>query len=160
MRSLIALVCLVVVTGCDHPTMPLTAPSVSMFPVAAPPPAGVPVAKLELRNLRFARAGEGWYDAKFVLVETSGISGAVITSVTVIDPRGNSEIFAPGCWRTELRVAAGGALDVFETGVGMAVYCRPGASPSAVTSELRVSVTFVDDSGTSGQVSAIARNDD
>ncbi len=98
------------------------------------------------------------YSIKFDLVETTGRSGATIDSIKVIV---DEDGFLSGayCWGTPIRVAPGGTLRLFASGVDEALgYCSPGpVGSSAAESELTVLLGFVDDQGQYGRLEIIAR---
>jgi hypothetical protein len=90
----------------------------------------------------------------FVLSETTGESGATITAVTISTSR-ESETIGPSCWRTPIRVAPGGTLDTFDTGWVTMSYCGPSIAP-VNTSSVSILVTYQDDEGRPGSVTATA----
>jgi hypothetical protein len=94
------------------------------------------------------------YPVKFLLSETTGTSGATITGVRVSTSR-EAEETGPSCWRTPIRVAPGGTLDVFDTGWVSLSYCAPSVLPFS-TLPVSVLVTYQDDEGRLGSVTATA----
>ena len=66
-----------------------------------------------------------------------------------------SDQTGPGCWRDQLRVPAGGALDTFYTDAGAQWLgcCGPGSGGTTASPALAAEVTFRDDSGVVGSIS-------
>lgn len=92
------------------------------------------------------------YTPRFVLAETSGRSGARFATM---------DVFAPGGWHDELcfdpRVNAGSTFDPFnvpENDCYMTDYGTPSGSTDTRASSLTVTLTFVDDQGAPGTVTA------
>ena len=134
-------------------------------------PASVP-AKLVLTDLsvrvsRFDQLGTTYwgYDPRFRITETSGRTGAVITSVVVkapfpvAPPDTQWEETGDFCWRSTVRVEAGGTLDAFFVdpyAPGGLYYCAPfhsSLAPQGLPSIL-VTVIYADDHGARGEIEA------
>ena len=95
-----------------------------------------------------------WGEVRFLLRETSGVSGATVREVVV---PGGGDPSDPACWGRELRVPPGGTLDTFYTddGVRWLGYCGPwGITAAQPRDPITVIVRFYDDEGRLGSVEA------
>lgn len=83
-----------------------TTDAARIAPFPEPEPLEPPRASLELSNLSAEPTYVGnvpwWYAVKFRVRETTGQSGAVVTSVSVSDEATNVEIVGQECWRREV----------------------------------------------------------
>jgi len=81
------------------------------------------------------------------------VSGATIDRIVIYGPSGSDET-GPGCWRTKLRVPAGGVLDTFYTDAGRQwlLYCSPGSGGTTASPRLEAEITFSDDRGVAGSL--------
>ena len=96
------------------------------------------------------------YLVKFLLRETSGRSAALVRDVFVGKTSGEGENIGPQCMGDGIRVPPGGTVYDFYTDelVRGWSWCYPAPSSSGPLEQLRVIVTFTDDSGVIGRVSA------
>jgi hypothetical protein len=166
MRLIVAVIfsaALLSFAGCESGIPTPTFPSaVVSQPASAPPapPAAVAVARLEVSNFTATvvtptKASDPfWYETRFRLTETTGVSGATIQRVKAAIAGGDSDETGPECWRTPIRVEPGGTLDVFDTGWRSLSYCAPGTSSRIEVSPVSVTITFADDFGGIGTVTA------
>ena len=149
-----------IASACDNtssPFAPWRQPPVP--PVAPVPPAPQPTASLaiEQTSLIVRPDPHGYqYEPRFQLRETSGHSGATIQNIFLENANGGGSNTGPGCWETVLRVPPGGTLDTFysDEGWNWLGYCGvwEGGQTAAVT--LQVVVSFTDDNGVAGTVTA------
>ena len=105
------------------------------------------------------------YSPRFRIIETSGRTGAVIKAVVVkapfpvTPPDTYWEETGELCWRSEVRVEAGGTLHAFAVepySPGGLYYCAPFLSSLAAEGlpSVVVTVIYVDDYGATGEVVA------
>jgi hypothetical protein len=99
-------------------------------------------------------------EIRFLLRETSNISGAAIRSLFVGDGRGGGDMYDGFC-TDGLRVPPGGVLETFYTDEGYKSlgYCAPHYGVVSVPVEqspVVLTVTFDDDDGRQGNVEARA----
>jgi hypothetical protein len=145
--------------ACDQssPFAPFLPPPVPL------PPVPQPTASLAIEQtsliVRPSAQGSGQrfeYEPRFQLRETSGKSGATIQNIFLENMNGGGSNTGPGCWEAVLRVPPGGTLDTFysDEGWNWLGYCGvwEGGQSAAVT--LRVVVSFTDDNGVAGTVTA------
>jgi hypothetical protein len=95
------------------------------------------------------------YEARFLLTETSGKSGAAIRQIETLDDRNNGWITESTCWHDTIRVEAGQTIDAFDAGWEKLGISAP-STDTQPTSHVRIVVTFVDDDGHTGTASASA----
>ena len=153
-RAAVAVIAGVLLTGCNSPVSP-------SLPPPGAPPASLDNPSNALVTIEGAFAyitpQSAWfgYAPRFLLRETSGRSGATVEHI-VVSHQSGADAAGPSCWRDALRVPAGGQLDTFHTeaGAGWLLYCAPGSGGPISRPELRVIVTFRDDNGIAGSVSA------
>ena len=137
----------------------VTTPTPTPPPPAPAPPStpGVSLAVLGISNFRATEtqaSPNGYaYSVKFLLVETTGKSGATITNIRTSDGR-NSDNTGYLCWRDPIRVEPGGTLDAFDSGWEALLYCAPGFGSSVPVPSMSVLVDYVDDDGRAGNVAA------
>ena len=151
----VVLVCL---TACDRPAATPFSPDIVEQPQQPPPPVSrlAAVATLELSNgVGTSRGSLSW--VRFVLRETSGRSGATVKAVYTANDNGRVQVTDEGCWRQVIRVDPGGTQHTFAGEVPDPAdpygSCSP-YHPFGPTSQLRVTVSFVDDAGALGTVTA------
>ncbi|HEX5110933.1 MAG TPA: hypothetical protein VFV95_20920, partial [Vicinamibacterales bacterium] len=127
--------------------------------VTSPPPSPSPttsggsMARLQLSNasLLAPSGSQGWYTLVFFVTETSGASGAVIKSIRVVPPAGDSVETGETCWRSPVRVDAGSTSDAFRPGSSrVPSYCAPGVAAPVKPSFVSVTIRYIDDSGAAG----------
>jgi len=98
------------------------------------------------------------YDARFLLRETGGHSGATIKKIQIGGVAGDGDGVTDDCWGGGLRVPAGGTLDTFFTEDGRYwlswYYCEPGGASPTQLDTVWVTVTFNDDHGVIGTATA------
>jgi hypothetical protein len=159
------------VAGCgDAPSLPsnptgptgsVQNPPVPPLPPTPPPVPGVSSAVLAISNARAiqippsSNGTQYSYPVKFLLSETTGTSGATITSVRISSVFGSEET-GPLCWRTPIRVAPGGTLATFDAGWDDLAYCAPSAVPGPGIASASIIVTYQDDEGRAGSLSTTA----
>lgn len=122
------------------PTMPIAPPptvAVPPRPLVVPP--GPSLAVVEIAEFR----AQGPNGPKVVLVETGGRNGAYLDAPILELPNGGRDYGCGGTYRIE----AGGRWDMDSLG-----YCAP--SGDGTPGGLTVIVTFVDDEGRPGSVTA------
>jgi len=123
----------------------------------APPATAASAARLELFNASMvAPSGrQGFYALTFLITETSGSSGAVVKSILVVPPVGDSDQTDETCWHSPLRVEAGTTSDAFRAGSSRVPYsCAPGVVAPVKPAFVTVTIRYVDDAGATGVLSA------
>jgi hypothetical protein len=151
---------LVLIGGCSgSPSTPAGPTPVPFSPTQPqpPPPSNPSSASVVIENPFAIVHSEGsrfGYAVRFLLRETSGASGATIERIVIYGPFGSDET-GPVCWKDQLRVPAGGALDTFYTDAGAQwlSYCGPGSGGTTASPALVAEVTFRDDRGVVGSMS-------
>lgn len=150
---------LLAAAGCaESPSVPLApAPAIPVTP-PAPPPSGPAAASLAVEDPFVLVTGGGAtyvYGVRFLLRETSGRSGATIERIVIRGPAESDETGST-CWRTAVRVPPGGTLDTFYTDAGAdwLLYCSPFNVGHTPAPALGVEITFHDDRGNVGSVTA------
>jgi hypothetical protein len=146
------------VPNASPPAPSVLPPSPPLPPAPAPPSApGLSSAVLVISNFRATEtpaSPNGYaYSVKFLLVETTGKTGAIITNIRTSDGR-DSDNTGYLCWRDPIRVEPGGTLDTFDAGWEALVYCAPAFWSSAPVLSMSVLVSYVDDDGRAGSVAA------
>ena len=129
----------------------------TVTPTSTPPAASAGTARLELSNASMAAPSsrQNFYALTFLMTETSGSSGAVIKSITVVPPSGDSDETGETCWHSPLRVEAGATSDAFRAGSSrVPSYCAPGVVSPVKPAFVTVTIRFVDDTGAAGVLSA------
>jgi hypothetical protein len=140
--------------GCG--TAPTTPSVVVSLPAPTPPSKPVGQARVVLSNFTITVLPTYSAEVRFLVMETSGLSGATIQAVTVSSSRESDRTDA-SCWRQPIRLEAGSTLNVFDAGSKSLSYCAPYFDGAVSDSDptLSVTVAFVDDSGVSDSVSAV-----
>jgi hypothetical protein len=139
------------------PAAPTPVPSSPTQPAPTPPPTTNPSSASVVIEDPFAivrsDGSRFGYDVRFLLRETSGASGATIERIVIYGPSGSDETGSI-CWKDQIRVPAGGALDTFYTDAGAQslTYCGPGSGGTTASPVLAAAVTFRDDSGVVGSI--------
>ena len=147
--------CVVVASAaCDQASVTPTSPAAAEqqpSPVAR----AAAIARLELSNGSVAGNEHGWL-VRFVLRETSGRSFAVVKAVYVANDDGRVQVTDEGCWRQVIRVEPRETNNTFANIVPDPADVYGSCNPFAYgpTSQLRVTVAFVDDAGAVGAVTA------
>lgn len=132
-------------TSCDAPSTP-SKPTADV-------PSGPPVAVLDVERFTLVRDSSGYVAPTVRLVETSGQGGAQVLSVefNLADSGAPWSQRFPGRWY----VAAGGALTI-EPAVIHGDYEFTFGVPADYTGRVLVLISFADDQGRKGRVSALA----
>ena len=151
-----AAVGLVFIGGCGgSPSTPAAPTPVPSSPT--PPPtsnrSSASVAVEDPFAIVFSQGSRFGYAIRFLLRETSGASGATIEDIVIYGPSG-SDLTGQGCWRDQLRLPAGGALDTFYTDAGAQWlgYRGPGSGGTTASPMLEAEITFRDDRGVGGSI--------
>jgi hypothetical protein len=137
----------------QSPAVAVGATVTSPPPSPSPTPSGSGTARLQLSNASLIPppGAQGWYTLVFFVSETSGASGAVIKSIRVVPPAGDSVETGETCWGSPVRVDAGGTSDAFRPGSSrVPSYCAPGLAAPMKPSFVTVTIRYIDDSGAAG----------
>ena len=140
--GVVAAVALALLIGCGStstPTSPIVARASSIARVDLWRASLVPIADDAIN-----------YAVRFRASERSGLSDAVIKTVLVTTPY-SRHTFDDACWGRTIRIGAGDTQDAFDDGWSSLGSCAPRALPVA---GVTVTVTFVDDAGTTGTATA------
>ena len=143
------------VEACRDAPAPTTPSVIASSPAPPPRPAQPAQAHVVVSNFTITVVPGYSAEVRFVLTEVSGLSGATIQAVTVSSSK-ESDRTDEYCWRREIRVEAGGTLNVFYAGWSSLSYCAPYFDGPVSDSDptLSVTVAFFDDSGVSDSVTA------
>jgi hypothetical protein len=135
-------------SGVTRAGLPATVPGPPPPPTPQPGPSTAVIAATTFTAREVQGVGGFGYALKVIISETGGKSGAYVSTPVIILPNGDRNL---GCLQGTIYIEPRGSWDMDTLG-----YCAPEAYSPQKIDALSVSVTFIDDEGHSGTLTATA----